>query len=93
MEGGAEIDLAVLDGDLAGCDVYPVARLPRQRGVRFVFHTGHASRDALIALFPDAPTCIKPTSPERLIEQLAAVAPARIRPLKASSRPRPPVRP
>lgn len=73
VESGDEIDLAVLDVDLAGRDVYPVARLLRQRGVRFLFHTGHGSREELIALFPDAPTCIKPTSPERLIAQLAAL--------------------
>ena len=73
IESGAEIDLAVLDVDLAGRDVYPVARLLVESGVRFLFHTGHGSREHLVALFPDAPTCIKPASPERLIEQLAGL--------------------
>lgn len=71
VEQRGDIDIAVLDVDLAGRDVYPVASLLRERGVPFLFHTAHGSREELRTLFPDAPTCIKPAPPERLIEQLA----------------------
>ena len=68
--GGKEIDLAVLDVDIAGRDVFPVAVLLQQRGVPFVFHTGHASRAELSAMFPGAVTCTKPAMPDMLVLQL-----------------------
>lgn len=64
------IDAAVLDVDLIGHDVYPVAALLQKRGVPLLFHTGHATVAELHALFPDAVTCIKPTLPDRLVRQL-----------------------
>jgi CheY-like chemotaxis protein len=68
-----EIDLAVLDVDLAGENVYPVAELLRQRGVPFAFHTGHGSRSELAALFPGTTTFTKPTLPETLIRHLMKI--------------------
>jgi CheY-like chemotaxis protein len=68
------IDLAVLDVDLAGEDVYPVAELLLQRGVPFVFHTGHGSRAQLTGLFPGTRTFIKPALPETLIAHLLKIA-------------------
>ncbi len=68
------IDLALLDVDLAGDNVYPVAELLRQRGVPFAFHTGHASRSEMGALFPGTTTFIKPTLPETLIAHLRHIA-------------------
>jgi CheY-like chemotaxis protein len=65
------LDLAVLDVDLAGEDVYPVAEVLLQRRVPFVFHTGHGSRSELTALFPGTTTFIKPTLTETLISHLA----------------------
>jgi|EndMetStandDraft_4_1072995.scaffolds.fasta_scaffold11838_3 DNA-binding response OmpR family regulator len=67
---GTEIDLAVLDVDLAGADVYPVAAMLQQRGVPFVFHTGHGTEAEIHAHFPAATICIKPTLPATLIAQL-----------------------
>lgn len=69
-----EIDAALLDVDLAGDDVYPVAELLRQREVPFLFHTGHGSRAELSMLFPGTSTFAKPTPAERLIEHLARIA-------------------
>jgi CheY-like chemotaxis protein len=66
----AAIDLAVLDVDLAGEDVYPIAEILLQRGVPFVFHTGHGSRSELTQLFPGTITLMKPTLPETLIDHL-----------------------
>jgi DNA-binding response OmpR family regulator len=68
------IDLAVLDVDLGGEDVYPVAEVLLRRRVPFVFHTGHGSRSELTALFPGTTTFIKPTLPETLIAHLLKIA-------------------
>ncbi len=66
-----EIDVALLDVDLAGEDVYPIAELLLQRGVPFLFHTGHGSRMHLTQLFPGTATLMKPALPETLIDHLA----------------------
>lgn len=70
----SEIDLALLDVDIAGENVFPVAELLRRRGVPFAFHTGHASRSELGALFPGTMTFIKPAMPETLIAHLRKIA-------------------
>lgn len=70
----SEIDLALLDVDVAGDNIFPVAELLRQRGVPFAFHTGHASRSELGALFPGTTTFIKPAMTETLITHLGKIA-------------------
>lgn len=70
----AEIDAAILDVDLGGHDVYPVASLLASRGVPFLFHTGHGSEANLAALFPGAITLTKPTFPDKLIRELRRLA-------------------
>ncbi len=72
-EHAAQIDCALLDVDLAGRDVYPVARILRRRGIPFIFHTGHGSHLIHGEMFPGSTTCLKPTSSETLIELLAAL--------------------
>ncbi len=67
----AEIDCALLDVDIAGQDVYPVAQVLQRRGIPFIFHTGHGSRRAHGEMFPGTITCLKPTLPEILIDLLA----------------------
>ena len=62
-----EIDFAVLDVDIAGEEVYPIAEILLQRGVPFLFHTGHGSRSQLTQMFPGTITLVKPTLPETLI--------------------------
>jgi DNA-binding response OmpR family regulator len=69
-----EIDVAVLDVDLAGEDVYPIAELLLQRGVPFIFHTAHGSSNVLSGLFPGALTCTKPTLPDTLIAHMLRLA-------------------
>jgi DNA-binding response OmpR family regulator len=69
----AQIDCALLDVDLAGHDVYPVAQVLQRRGIPFIFHTGHGSRRAHSEMFPGAITCLKPTLPETLIDLLAGL--------------------
>lgn len=65
-----DIDLAVLDVDLAGEDVFPIAEMLLQRGTPFLFHTGHGSRSQLTQLFPGTITLMKPTLPEVMIDHL-----------------------
>lgn len=72
-EHAAHIDCALLDVDLAGHDVFPVAMVLQQRGVPFIFHTAHGSRRRLAEMFPGAITCLKPTLPETLIDLLAGL--------------------
>ena len=69
-----EIDVALLDVDIAGDDIYPVAELLRQRDVPFLFHTGHGSRSQLGLLFPGTLTFAKPALPETLIDHLSRIA-------------------
>jgi DNA-binding response OmpR family regulator len=52
-------DVAVLDVNLGGEHVYPVAEALRARGVPFVFVTGYDTC-ALPVEFVDAPRCEKP---------------------------------
>lgn len=67
----AEFDCAILDVDLHGREVFPLAHLLAERNVPFVFHTGHAERADLEKDFPDRPVCRKPTAPNRLLGTLA----------------------
>jgi len=67
------LDLAMLDIDLNGEEVFPAAKLLRSRGIPFIFYTGQPERDALRTEFSDIPVCVKPVSPRRLIDTLAQV--------------------
>ena len=72
-EHAPEIDCALLDVNIAGRDVYPVAQMLQRRGIPFIFHTGHGSGLVHCAMFPGAITCLKPTLPEKLIDLLAGL--------------------
>jgi CheY-like chemotaxis protein len=72
-EQADQIDCALLDVDLAGHDIYPVATVLQRRGIPFIFHTGHGSRRKHCEMFPGAITCLKPTLPETLIDLLAGL--------------------
>ena len=62
------LDAAVLDIDLHGEDVFPLAERLRARGVPFLFHTGHGDRTALARHFAGVPVCTKPVLSERLVD-------------------------
>lgn len=64
-------DAAILDVDLGGEDVFPVARELQEREVPFVFHTGHGQRFELTRDFPNAPVFKKPMSGEELARGVA----------------------
>jgi CheY-like chemotaxis protein len=65
------IDAAVLDINLGGETVDPVARALATAGVPFVFTTGYTSASALPQGFRDRPALNKPYQPEALLDALA----------------------
>ena len=60
-------DAALLDNNLNGHSVAPVAAVLGDRGVPFAFVTGN-DRDSLPASFMNAPVVRKPFDPARLID-------------------------
>lgn len=60
VEQGTAIDSAILDIDLGGESVYPVATALRERGVPFVFATGAVGLAALPKAFAHVPCWGKP---------------------------------
>ncbi|WEK48326.1 MAG: response regulator [Candidatus Andeanibacterium colombiense] len=73
-EAAPEIDCAVLDVDLGGRDVFPIAHALEQRGIPFIFHTAHARASTLTTLFPRSETVVKPARPEDLVLRLARIS-------------------
>jgi len=65
------IDAAVLDVNLRGERVYPVADLLRQRRVPFVFASGYGS-ELEPAIYSNIPRCIKPVHFATLAQALAS---------------------
>jgi len=66
------IDGAILDINLGGEQVYPVAERLRKRGVPFIFCTGYG-RAGLAPSFAHVPTLAKPYQAEDLEHMLVAV--------------------
>ncbi len=69
-----EIAGAILDVNLGGEPIYPVAETLKARGVPFVFITGYGSAD-IDGRFADAPTVQKPFSMPALRDTLVKVLP------------------
>ena len=59
-------DAAILDMDLSGARVFPVADLLMLRATPFVFYSGYAAQIAIPARFRDTPVVPKPVMPARL---------------------------
>lgn len=68
LAAGEAIDAAVLDLNVAGRDVYPVAEKLAERGIPFVFMTGQGA-DGIDATYRQRPILQKPFG----IEQLARI--------------------
>lgn len=66
-----KVDGAILDVDLNGETVFPLARFLEEQGVPFVFHTGRADPASLLEAFKRARICTKPSTPERIAACLA----------------------
>ena len=68
------IDVAVLDINLQGHSVAPVAQKLREMSIPFVFLTGYGDADAMLpAHFDEYPTLLKPVSEEELIAKVNAL--------------------
>jgi CheY-like chemotaxis protein len=68
-----DFDLAILDVNLNGNAVYPVADLLMERGVPFVFSTGYGDR-GLPEAYRDRPTLRKPFQLSNLENVLTSIA-------------------
>ena len=66
------VDGALLDINLDGVQVFPLADLLRERGVPFLFATGYDRRTVLPPRFGSVPTLAKPFSPSELARLLTA---------------------
>jgi two-component sensor histidine kinase len=76
---GESLDAAVLDVNIAGEAVFPVADLLEERGVPFVFATGYATDTAIPPRHRGVPRLAKPYRQDRLFQALAhIVAPERL---------------
>src|SRR5215211_7869966 len=69
----SDFDLAILDVNLNGDSVYPVADVLMERGVPFAFSTGYGER-GLPEAYRDRPTLQKPFQLENLEDILTAIS-------------------
>jgi two-component SAPR family response regulator len=67
----AQIDLAILDVNIAGTMVFPVAEILATRHIPFLFLSGYGQR-AVPHDHPDWSVCSKPFRPEELVTMLVA---------------------
>ena len=70
---GPKPDVAVLDVDLHGRPVFPLADKLSAAGVPFVFHTGRADLDELRARYGDVPVVPKPSMPDHLVRTVSTL--------------------
>jgi CheY-like chemotaxis protein len=73
IEADEDIDGAILDVNLGDALVFPLAEILRERRVPIIFHTAMGQRPEFGAEYPDAVVCVKPTLPDQLIRQAAAL--------------------
>ena len=66
----ATIDAALLDVNLAGASVFPLARRLAERGVPIVFNTANADMPQIARDFPGAHICMKPVPPQAVLASL-----------------------
>ncbi|MBJ6124322.1 response regulator [Microvirga splendida] len=81
LEG--DLDLAILDVNVAGLVVYPVADVLRQRGIPFIFVTGY-DPSIVPACYRHERVLMKPFSYETFSETFDAAVAARIDTLASS---------
>jgi two-component SAPR family response regulator len=68
----ADVDAAILDVNLGGTVIFPVAEALEARGIGFIFATGYGA-SALPPRFRDAPSLPKPFTYEKLATELRKV--------------------
>ncbi|MFD2236725.1 response regulator [Aureimonas populi] len=67
---------AILDLDLHGKTSFPVADRLEERGIPFLFHTGHGVRENLKTRYPHTLVCNKPCDISDLVRSLGELVPA-----------------
>ena len=67
------LDAAVLDINIAGDMVWPVAEELRRRGVPFLFLSTYPQQNVIPVLFASAPRLEKPLEQNRLLRHLSAI--------------------
>ena len=67
------IDVAILDIDLRGTNVAPLARRLHEQGVGFIFLSGYGDENLLPEDLRSRPRLDKPVDPDRLIRALLEV--------------------
>jgi CheY-like chemotaxis protein len=72
-----DLDLAILDVNMAGLAVYPVADILRHRGIPFIFVTGY-DPSIVPAPYQHAPVLLKPFSHETFSETFDAAVAERV---------------
>lgn len=73
----ADLDLAILDVNMAGLVIYPVADILRQRGIPFIFVTGY-DPSIVPAPYRHVPVLLKPFSYETFSETFDAAVAERV---------------
>ena len=68
--GHSDLDAAILDIDLGGRGIWPVAQVLRDRGIPVVFATGFSGSDLRPEEFRQVPTVRKPLHSEQLVATL-----------------------
>jgi len=71
------LDAAILDVDLHGRSVFPVADRLQEIGIPFVFHTGRYDVGTLNARYGDVVVLSKPAGDEAIVRVLAGLRGAR----------------
>ena len=71
---GGGIDIAVLDINLRGASVAPLADHLQERGIPFVFLTGYGTDELLPEHLRDHPRLDKPVDAERLVRAMLAAS-------------------
>lgn len=67
----ADVDVAILDVNIAGEKIYPVARVLKRRGVPIVFATGYG-RGGMLEEWHSYPVLQKPYTSEQVAEMMCA---------------------
>ncbi|UWQ17644.1 response regulator [Jannaschia sp. M317] len=70
--GAKDIDAAILDVDLRGKPVFPVADRLREMNLPFVFHTGRYDTKTLTDRYGDVPVLVKPAGEDSIVSALRA---------------------
>jgi len=70
IAGSVRVDLAILDVNLAGERVFPVAEILRGRNIPFLFSTGYGA-SGLAAEYAGCPVLHKPFSQSELQQKIA----------------------